>query len=201
MQDINVPFGFNQPSNKRRIKLELSEPNKVDNGTWSLVATISVYDGDNNPKSDAEVVIYHGSESFEETSDEQGRVSIDFKNLTKGTHVFEARIKGTMVRDRKSTTLTEKKKTPAELVVSPTRVKNHVHFFISVFDEEKKGTKSSRVVIIDSGESAPLKTNTDENGELEYAIDLSPKEEREIQIAVAGYGDKFYRHTFYGRKY
>ncbi len=195
-----TPFGFALPSNKRRIKLELSEADKINGGTWNVTATISVYSGDKEPLGDIEVVFYHNDESLVDTTDEEGRISIDFKNLTKGTHVFEARIKGTMIRDKKTITLTEKKKTPAELVVSPTRVKNHIHFFVSVLDEEKKGI-SAKVVISDSGKSEVAKNPTDDDGDLEFSFELQPGEEREIQIKVAGRGDKYYRHTFYGRKY
>lgn len=188
-------------SNKLRLKLDITDPNKRDDGYWeaSLIAVVS--DDNNDPREGVDVICFRNGnvEVGRDQTNEDGRVTFEIADLTKGNYLFEAQISGTTTRVRKSVVVKEERKIPAELVVSPTRVKNHIHFFVAVFDEEKKGIEA-KIVIVDSGETEPITKDTHENGELDYPIDLKPREEREIQILVAGYGDKFYRNTFYGRK-
>lgn len=187
------------------VALEMEDP-RQEGGQWKVLVT-AIVTQDMQALVGQNMQFYCGAKDVgaPAQTDGSGRALCDITlSVPVGVKIvsIEAQVVGQVSRARKIIMMPEEKPAPrkgrpVEFFVTPRRVGNRITFFIQVLDEEGKGVDGCKITIIDGNQE--ITEYADEDGEKVYAVNLQPREEKELIFSTAGYGHLTVSRTFRGR--
>lgn len=198
-----------RPPKNPSVKLEFTEPEKVDDGTYKSLVTFFAKRG-NEPMGDVEVQVYVDDSQYGNVvgTDDNGRGSMDVAGLAPGTHRFATQIVGTATSDSKVVHIArpEKKESrPDKILVRRLGGDGAYTIQVVILDQAKAPKSNVLVEVFDERGRGGTKIGsgmTNEHGDCEIKVIVPPEyDNRVLHVKVLVRGTEYERSIpLYGRK-